>query len=566
MFGLVAVAGFLARIVQYAQRRPLFVDDIQLMLNIATRGYGRLLRPLALEQSASPLFLWVQRFIVQTLGVSDVAFTLISLATGLAVLPLTWSVARRIVDRETSMLAEAILAVAPPLIYYSTSAKQYGTDVFVAAAVCWLGLRVLEAPTDPRRRLLAVAGGVVALMLSMPALFVLGGVWCAWALSEPIRASRQGRTLLVASGALWGVTFASLFRGMYAEVSKNAYMRRFWFGSYLSSQRTLLGGIRYVAKGLHAPLYDVGSRTPWLLVYALSFLTLAGVVALVREKRVAFAALLTVPLLLAVAASALGQWILTPRFMLYAAPLVCVLVAHGDAAIARGITASRRYREALLVAGGLAVIALPARYATWVMVHPTNTEASPELISGFRAHAGAGEPVYVYARALPLWTYYSTDWKRPDTVRVQRLLRSMSEIGPGSGNGQSRGRPVRHEGFERRYPFGSSVELAGIATGMEHTGAVQAHAPDFGWAENEATRIHDAASPTAWIAFAHYNKVPLRELQSALERLGGRVTFSDVRPGAALFQYRFAAPDSAVARRPTDPSVAVTAGTVPARR
>jgi hypothetical protein len=547
VFGLLILAGVVARIVQYAQRRPLYIDDVQLMLNIVARGYRDLLRPLALEQSAPALFLWAQRFVVHLLGVSDATFTLLPLLVGLATLPMAWLVARRIADRETSMLAVAMLAISPALIYYATSAKQYEMDVFVAVVLSWLGLRALEAPERRSRWLAAIGGGALALTLSMPALFVLGGVWFAWALSEPIRSTTRGRVLLGVSGALWGATFATMYLTMYSAVSHNEYMRRFWYGAYMSSQPTLSAAIQYLAKGLQLALYDVDSATPWLLVGALSLLMIVGIAALVRARRFGIVALLVVPVLLAVAASALGQWILITRFMLYSAPFVALLVAHGVVVSARRLVRTPRYREGLVIAGGLALLALPARYTLWVTRHPGNTEASPELVHSFMKHARVGEPVYVYSRAVPLWAYYSTDWTRPDTDRVQRLLRNAMEIGPNSGNGQSRGRPVRHEGFERRFPFRGSVELVGIATGMERTGIMKRPAPDSGWAENEAERIREVASPTVWVAFAHYGPLPLKQLQGALARLGGQVVFSDVRPGAALYQYRFASPDSVVA-------------------
>jgi len=551
VFALIVAAGLLARLVQFAQRRPLFIDDIQLMLNIVARGYRDLLRPLALEQSAPALFLWTQRSIVRLFGVSDVTFTMLSLAVGIAVLPFAWLIARRITDRVTAMLAVAMLSISPPLIYYATSSKQYETDVFVAVVLAWLGLRVLDAPERSSRWLAAIGGGVVALTLSMPALFVLGGVWFAWAFCRPIRDGVRGRMLLVVSGALWAATFGTMYLTMYSAVSRNEYMRRFWHGQYLSSQPTLGRAARYLGR-LHMALYDVGSSVPWLLVALLSVLLVIGLVALLRERRLSVVALLVIPLLLAVAASALGQWILLTRFMLYSAPFVALLVAHGVTTVARLVASAPRTRDAMVLVGGLAVLALPARYELWVLRNPSNVEASPELVSSFLRHARAGEPVYVYARAVPLWTYYSTDWTHPDTSRVQRLLRNAIEIGPGSGNGKSRGRPVQHEGFERRFPFRGSEELVGIATGMEHTGMTSDPAPDPGWAENEAERIRAVASPTAWVAFAHYDPLPLQQLQSALQRLGGRVAFSEVQPGVALFQYRFAATDSSLARRATD--------------
>jgi len=549
MLGLIVAAGVLARVVQYAQRRPLFIDDVMLMLNIVTRGYRDLLRPLDMEQSAPPLFLWLQRFIVEALGVSDVSFTLLSFIIGLAVLPMAWVVARRIVDRQSSMLTVALLASSPPIIYYSTSAKQYEADIFIALALSWLCFRVIDAPERGARWVAAIAAGTIALALSMPALFVVGGVWCAWAATRPITASARGRVFLLASGALWGVTFVSLYVGVYSAVSRNDYMRRFWFGAFLNEQTSVGAALLYVSKGLQVSLFDVESAIPWLLIGALWMLMLTGVVSLVREKRYNVVALLTTPLLLAIAASALGQWIVYTRFMLYSAPFVCVLVAHGLASTVRRWSVQGPYREGLVLAGALSVLALPVKHSMWVLDHPASVEVSRELLDDFNAHAQPAEPVYVYARAMPLWTYYSVDWEHPDTLRVKRLLRDMVEIGPGSGNGPSRGYRVRHEGFERRYPFRGSLELVGISPGMELTGAFRAAASDSGWAENEAERIQSVASPTVWVAFAHHDPVPQTQLQEALARLGGRVGFADERPGLALYRYRFDTSDSTTAGR-----------------
>jgi len=552
VFGLVIAAGVLARIVQYAQRRPLFTDDVQLALNVLTRGYRDLLRPLDLEQSAPALFLWIQRFMSSAFGVSDVSLTIVSLIAGLAVLPLAWLIARRVVDRETSMFAVALLAVSPPLIYYSSSAKQYEMGVFVCALAALLGLRALESPDRSSRWVAAIGGGVIALTLSMPVLFVLGGVWCAWALDRSIRTSARGRLLLMASGGLWGATFLSMYLGMYSVVSRNVYMRRYWHGAYMSSQTTLWNALRYVGRGVHEPLFDVGSPALWPVTLALSTLTLVGVVMLVRQRRFAIVALLTVPVVLAIAASSLGQWILYSRFMVFSAPLVAVLLAHGMTTLARRVGRHARYREALVMVGGLAALALPGRYTAWVTRHPSTADASRQIVQSFMAHARPEEPVYVFPRAVPLWTYYSTDWRRPDTARVRRLLRNAIEIGPGSGNASPRGRPVVHEGFERQYPFRGATELIGVATGMENTGALRAAAPDSGWADNEAERIRQVAAPTVWVAFVQHRKVPREALQKAIERRGGHITFADVRPGAALFQYRFDVADSSVVDQEPD--------------
>jgi hypothetical protein len=195
-------------------------------------------------------------------------------------------------------------------------------------------------------------------------------------------------------------------------------------------------------------------------------------------------------------------------------------------------------------------VAVPVRYSLWVTRHPDNAEASRQVIETLLARSTPSEPVYVYARALPLWTYYTIDWKRPDTSRVRRLMGHMTALGGNSGNGPSRGTKVDREGFDRRYPYRAASEVLGIATGMQNSCCAHALAPDSGWADNEALRIRAAASPTIWIVMAHHAEAPLRELQTSLGSLGGYATFAKETRAASVFQYRFEADDTAGAGTP----------------
>ena len=48
--------------------------------------------------------------------------------------------------------------------------------------------------------------------------------------------------------------------------------------------------------------------------------------------------------------------------------------------------------------------------------------------------AGADEPVYVSARGLPIWTFYTTDWSAPDLERLGFLERVAGPGGPAFQN------------------------------------------------------------------------------------------------------------------------------------
>ena len=65
--------------------------------------------------------------------------------------------------------------------------------------------------------------------------------------------------------------------------------------------------------------------------------------------------------------------------------------------------------------------------------------ASVRLLQARRAR---GEPIYIGAGAIPAWCYYSTDWSRPDTARIQFFDRMAAPGGPAFENAPKRGGPV----------------------------------------------------------------------------------------------------------------------------
>src|SRR5262245_50595801 len=180
------LAGAAVRAWYFALRRPLWLDECMLALNIASRSALELLRPLDYNQAAPPLFLWIERLAVRLAGVSEPALRAWPLLAGLLLLALVWPIARRLAGTEGALAAVALAAFSPTLIRHTDEVKPYGTDALVTAAVLLAALRVAEAPS--RRRWIALgATGLVALLASIPAAFVLVGTVAALALHPVVR-------------------------------------------------------------------------------------------------------------------------------------------------------------------------------------------------------------------------------------------------------------------------------------------------------------------------------------------------------------------------------------------
>ena len=147
---LVSLAAAL-RIALWLQQRSLWIDEARLSLNIASRSYLGLLPPLDYDQTAPLFYLWVERAMVALFGVSEAALRLPALVAGIATVALVYCVAGRLFGRGAALLATAMAAVSPTLIYFSSEAKQYTVEACVSCALVYLGLQWLEDPSSARR-------------------------------------------------------------------------------------------------------------------------------------------------------------------------------------------------------------------------------------------------------------------------------------------------------------------------------------------------------------------------------------------------------------------------------
>jgi hypothetical protein len=322
-------------------------------------------------------------------------------------------------------------------------------------------------------------------------------------------------------------------------------MRQFWQGSLLTVwdpgvMTRAWQGVREVVWGLF-----VGGTTepplswPENLMASIAAVALLLVASLgargVRRSAGWDGLLLTVgPLLAGIAASLIGGYPVAARVMTYAGASLALLVAAGCVAI----TGSMRHSALVLVSA--CVLAPPVPRDLALAVRPNALENLRSAVREFKRRAPPGAPIYVFAAALPAWTFYTTDWTAPDTARLARMARLGSSGGPAFENAPPRGRAMRDEGDSLVFRYRGWVEIIGLFHGAQWrsaSGPIQDHA-DTNWTENEARRIRAAARPEAWVLMAHSHALE-RFLVPAVEARGGRIEDSYQTAGVRLWRFRF---------------------------
>ena len=233
--------GVTLRGIHFYSNRSLWIDEARLAINVLCRSYLSLARPLAYDQTAPLLFLWAEKLVTGVLGPGEQALRLLPFAAGLASLTLTYALAKRFINEAGAVLAAALVAVGPSLIYFSNEAKPYSLDALVTIALLFLTLEWMPARDRSPAWKALLAAGAVSVWLSSPAPFVLAGVIVVILSSRDRTASERLRYAATAA-IVWGASFILAYVLVLRSAAKNSYLQRFWSYSLLDPSRPEFGG------------------------------------------------------------------------------------------------------------------------------------------------------------------------------------------------------------------------------------------------------------------------------------------------------------------------------------
>lgn len=522
------IAGAALRIVRFMEHRPLWIDEAMLALNVGSRSVLELFSPLDYNQVAPALYLVALKLSAATFGMHEWVLRAPALIAAFALLWVVWLVARRVMPESGALAAVALAATSPMLIGYSAEAKPYELDALVTAVLVLLALRVIEHNTRGRRVMIGFAG-ILAPGFSLPASFVLAGLGCALLIASLQRRDRSGATSAIAWGAAWlaSIGAAHTFAASDALAST---MNEFWVPVMVAvdepgwAGRTLLA-IRWSVLGG----VDPRGRIPELIALLIGA---GGVVLLFRRRGLAVASVLSLPIVMALIASAASLWPVFARLALFLAPFgmwwVGALFAElfGDA--------SRRVVVKAVACAGLALVVVAD------LGRPISApyEESRALIHELRPRL-AGRPVFLLQSTIPAWVYYTTDWRNPDPAR----LAWYTQFGEGD-NRRSRGGPVREDEPAHSLRSAAGLEIVARPTGVRSVAAIGAltSGPDPDWGIVEAKRLRAESGGAAWVLGTHVGKSTLDSLRAGIVAAGGVITRERGAPGAVAWEVQFRSP------------------------
>ncbi|MFN8387617.1 MAG: hypothetical protein U0X92_14530 [Anaerolineales bacterium] len=286
--------GAILRLRGYLSGRSLWADEAMLALNIVNRNFTELFKPLEYDQGAPLGFLLVEKFFNTLFGRQELVLRFFPLLAGLASLWLFYRLlmslrggdSRRsvaVAPWRHNLLALALFAVNPQLIYYTSEAKQYIVDVAVALGLLLLAIPIFQNQSSRKSFSLLAVAGILALWFSHPALFALAGIGVALVIQFLRTRDYKNLRTSFGVGLLWLANLTLLYFINLRQLSHNNYLATYWVDGFLplppwSDLNWLTELVKYQFDIQFIPLL-------------VSVLILMGWLALLREERSAALAL-----------------------------------------------------------------------------------------------------------------------------------------------------------------------------------------------------------------------------------------------------------------------------------
>jgi len=424
--GVALGVGWVVRLHEFILSRSLSWYEAALVTNILHKPIAGLLGPLDNHEAAPFGYLLISRAAVTLFGDGERALRLVPLVCGLASLPLLYVVAKRYLTPWLATACVAMCAIEPAQTLWANTVKSYATDLLVALLVLWLA----DWLTSTAVAMCGIAAiGAAAPWFSLPACFVLAGIWLAAAL-DVIRARqfhRLARLTIVA--AVWGISFAVCYQLSLRPAEADPYLRDLW-ADYFLSVRDLQHDRWLLALVFVDPL-NIVRTSAWPAVP----IVVGGCVALWKmpARRGAEIAL---TLACAAAASCAGFYPWVDRMLIFATPFLLVVLVGGADQIGRFVARSRPIVSTLVTAAIVAAMAAPS--VKWIWAPIDRWDETRPLIAHIRDHWRPGdrlyiaeyEAVYLYYRdrfglgAIPYVTgpYYDDEQGSYDCASTPRLL------------------------------------------------------------------------------------------------------------------------------------------------
>lgn len=405
MIPIVLFIAACVRVSIWWQNRALFIDEANLARNFCDKGAISHFLSLDYGQYAPPLFCVIEKLNVWCWGNSEYALRLFPLMCGLSSLPLFYTIAKQLIpDKWILLLTLWIFCFSDILLRYATEAKQYGCDLAVALGLVAMALWQKERSY---RTVAASTIGAIVIWLSMPSVFILAGVGLFFFYRAREKKNWRLFRAVSISVFVWLCSFVLYYTWQLLPGIESVQLvasHQPWFLPMFPENAAQWQKMANLVRAF--PYYSAGHTV--LALACGSAGILSGIYSLIRRRKPEIW-LLVLPVLACLVTSAMKQYSLVTRMIVWTFPLV--MLVQGIGWQGWWLVAGRYIRLLWIVVWiGSATLHTGWRY----LIQPFAIEEVRTVLDVVRWNFQLGDAVYVHHEAMPAVIYYRDCYNRKD--------------------------------------------------------------------------------------------------------------------------------------------------------
>ncbi|MEM1240709.1 MAG: hypothetical protein AAGI45_12785 [Cyanobacteria bacterium P01_H01_bin.26] len=418
--------GILARLVQYLSNRSLWFDEVALGLNLLDRSYLDLLSALDYNQAAPPLFLWIEKFALDTWGSHEYVLRLFPLLGGLLSLGLFYRFTQRFAQGWGRPIAILLFSVQGYIVYFSSELKPYSWDVAISLLL-FMAIADLATIRPTAKQLLTTGGlGVISIWLSFPSIFAIAGVEAAnifqlrpWQQSrKALKDFLQRRLPLYLA---WLLSFCGLYFGVIRQTLSDTGLADSWAGRYPDSGLDIAWLLDSFGRFFYRPL---GFPGPSDGVAMVAFVTGCVVLSRTAKSRLLY---LVSPFLATLLAAFLHKYPFRERLILFLTPFALILLAEGIVFWLGRWQNKPRFLGVMGLVMTIMLIFMPLGRSLHGMIVPTSLHFDHvrPTIRYIDTHWQTGDKLYVLPGAQLQFEFYNRRFELPDDDIILSQLQNI---------------------------------------------------------------------------------------------------------------------------------------------
>ncbi|PIU41754.1 MAG: hypothetical protein COS99_03800 [Candidatus Omnitrophica bacterium CG07_land_8_20_14_0_80_42_15] len=392
--------GIFLRLRQYLFDRSLWFDELILVNYVIKNSFFEFFKPQVNTPTAPLGFLLLQKIVTQVFGSSDYALRIIPLLTGIGSIFVFYKIAKYYVGKIAAPIALALFVVSDRLIYYSSEAKQYSSDVLITLILYLSAIRFQKRYQKVSNVFLFALAGALSVWLSHSAVFILASIGIFLFVSSIYEKNMQKFVKIMIISLFWLVSFTAFYFVSAKSLAGSKDLLGYWDYAFMPGFDLSFINIEWLKKAFVGMFRDPLVLFPlWFSIPAF----FAGLGAVLYRSRNNFF-ILVMPIFFVLIASSFHKYPFIERLLLFIVPVFLLFITAAIWQIGFRIHKNMKILGVLLL--GI-ILFNPLKIAGTHVLHPRTREEMKSVLQYIKDNKKEGDKIYVYHGARDAFDYYA---------------------------------------------------------------------------------------------------------------------------------------------------------------